>query len=92
MSETADIPFEQALEELESLVAKMETGKLPLEELMKNFEAGSKLVRFCRSKLDTLERKIEILSRDDGAGGTWSNFEANDASSRRNAPDTEPLL
>ena len=38
------MPFEQALERLESLVAKMETGRLPLEELMTDFVTGSRLV------------------------------------------------
>ena len=66
------LPFEQALEKLEALVARMETGKLPLEELMQNFEAGSELAKICRAKLDTLERKIELLTRDDGDRGSWT--------------------
>ena len=80
-----DVPFEKALEELETLVARMETGKLPLEELMKDFEAGSRLVKRCRSQLDSLERKIELLTRDDGGDGQWRDFEA-DAATNRVAP------
>ena len=83
------LPFEQALEKLESLVARMETGKLPLEELMQNFEAGSELAKICRAKLDTLERKIELLTRDDGDRGSWTDFEAEVASPTRNAPQDD---
>lgn len=92
MSENSNIPFEQALEKLEALVAKMETGQLPLEELMKNFEEGSKLVKLCRGKLDALERKIEILTRDDGASGQWRDFETDAAAGTRNAPPPDSLL
>lgn len=83
------MPFEQALERLESLVAKMETGRLPLEELMTDFETGSRLVNACRGKLDALERKIELLTRDDGQNGVWSDFEADVPSPVRNAPPPE---
>ena len=83
------MPFEQALERLETLVAKMETGRLPLEELMKDFETGSRLVNTCRGKLDALERKIELLTRDDGKEGEWSDFEADVPSPTRNAPPPE---
>lgn len=83
------MPFEQALERLETLVAKMETGRLPLEELMSDFETGSRLVNACRGKLDALERKIELLTRDDGKEGEWSDFEADVPSPVRNAPPPE---
>ncbi len=68
------MPFEDALAELENLVAKMEDGGLALEELMKGFERGKILTIYCRGKLAALERKIEILSRDDGSNGVWQNF------------------
>ena len=72
----SQLTFEAALAELEKTVAKMETGNLPLEELILCFERGSKLAAECRAKLDSLERKIEILTRDDGKGGSWSDFES----------------
>lgn len=84
-----NLPFEQALEKLEALVGKMETGKLPLEELMRNFEAGSELAKICRAKLDALERKIELLTRDDGDQGSWSKFEAEVPPQNRNAPQND---
>ena len=75
--------FENALEELENLVAKMETGGLPLEELMLSFERGKLLSNECRNKLAALEKRILILSGDDGENGTWSDF--NNSSSRNEA-------
>lgn len=74
--ETPELSFEAALAELEKTVARMEAGKLPLEELIVCFERGSKLAAECRAKLDSLERRIEILTRDDGGEGVWSDFES----------------
>ena len=62
-----------------------ETGKLPLEELMQNFEKGSKLVKLCRKKLEALECKIELLTKDDGNSGEWQEFHGEE-SNLRNAP------
>ena len=71
-----DIPFEVALTELEQLVGKMENGGLSLDELIKGFERGRVLAAGCRKKLDALERKITMLSRDDGGKGVWQDFDA----------------
>ncbi len=56
--------FEEALQKLEAIVAQMEEGDLPLEETLKAFEEGVRLARFCTSKLDEAERKVEKLMRD----------------------------
>ena len=53
--------FEDALEKLEGIVKKMETGEVPLEEALKSFEEGIKLIRFCRTKLDEAQRRVEML-------------------------------
>ena len=57
----AEPAFEQDLERLEQLVADMETGHLPLEDLMKRFEEGMALVRRCGQRLAEVERKVELL-------------------------------
>jgi len=56
--------FEEALQKLELIVTQMEEGDLPLEETLKAFEEGVRLARFCASKLDEAERKVEKLMRD----------------------------
>lgn len=44
---------------LERLVSEMESGKLSLDDMMKNFEAGKKLVAACTEELEGIRRKIE---------------------------------
>ncbi len=53
--------FESALQRLEEIVKTMEEGNLPLASSLEIFEEGMKLSRFCHSKLDEAERKVEIL-------------------------------
>ena len=57
--------FEEALKKLEALVKTMESGDLTLDDSLKAFEEGVRLIRFCTRKLDEAERKVEILLRDD---------------------------
>lgn len=56
--------FEKSLEKLEDLVEKMESGELNLEEMIKSFEEGSKLVKKCSEKLNQVEQKIEKLIKN----------------------------
>ncbi len=54
--------FEEALNELESLVETMEQGDLTLEESLKSFERGVALTHTCQQALKSAEQKVEILS------------------------------
>jgi exodeoxyribonuclease VII small subunit len=56
-----DLTFERALEELERLVARMEEGKLPLEESLAAYQRGAELVKFCESKLTDAQARIAVL-------------------------------
>ncbi len=56
--------FEGAMERLEQIVEQMESGRLPLEEMLKHYEEGTKLVRLCSGKLSAAEKKIEIIARN----------------------------
>lgn len=58
----ADVAFEAALVELESLVEKMETGELSLEESLAAFERGVKLTRHCQASLKAAELKVKVLT------------------------------
>lgn len=53
--------LEKSLEELEALVARLESGDLPLEQALKEFEHGVKLTRQCQAALQEAEQKVEIL-------------------------------
>jgi exodeoxyribonuclease VII small subunit len=56
--------FEGSLKRLEEIVSQLEGSKLDLEQSLEIFEEGVKLVRFCASRLDEAERRIEILLTD----------------------------
>ncbi|WP_250459162.1 exodeoxyribonuclease VII small subunit [Microbulbifer litoralis] len=59
--------FEQALEELEQLVERLEAGDLPLEEALSDFERGVKLTRECQQKLASAEQKVKVLMEENGS-------------------------
>ena len=54
--------FEQSLEELENMVETMESGQLPLEELISNYERGAKLINHCETVLDDARKRLELLT------------------------------
>ena len=58
---SAELTFEKALEELEALVARMEDGKLPLEESLAAYQRGAQLIKYCESKLADAQARIAIL-------------------------------
>lgn len=59
-------PFEESLNKLESLVAKMETGELSLEDSLKTFEEGIQLTRECQEALKHAEQKVNLLIEKNG--------------------------
>ena len=62
------LPFEEALTQLESIVESMESGEVPLAELLARFERGNQLLKICESRLKEAELKIEMLKKQkDGA-------------------------
>ena len=63
--------FEDALNELEGLVEKMESGEMGLEEMVAAFEKGQALVKNCTDRLNEVERRIEVIKKNaDGAAST----------------------
>jgi exodeoxyribonuclease VII small subunit len=56
--------FETALKSLEGIVSQLEAGDIPLERALELFEEGVRLSRFCNSKLEEAERKVEVLIKD----------------------------
>lgn len=60
----ADLPYEEALQKLESLVESMESDELPLETLLARFEEGVRLAQICQTKLAQAELKIQQLEKN----------------------------
>jgi exodeoxyribonuclease VII small subunit len=56
--------FEQALQQLEQIVQKLEKGELPLEDSLRLYEEGIRLSRLCHGKLEEAEGRIEVLMKD----------------------------
>jgi exodeoxyribonuclease VII small subunit len=54
--------FEAAIAELETIVKKLEEGDLPLEKSLELYERGVQLSRFCHTRLEEAEKRIEILT------------------------------
>jgi exodeoxyribonuclease VII small subunit len=59
-----NLPFEQALKRLETIVEAMESQDLPLESLLGKYEEGTQLARICQEKLAEAELKIQQLERN----------------------------
>lgn len=53
--------YEAALQELEGLVAGLESGQLPLDQLLTGYQRGAQLLKFCRDKLEAVETQIKVL-------------------------------
>lgn len=63
---TTGFQFEQALAELEALVANLEGGALSLEDSLKHFERGIALTRACQKALSEAEQRVKVLMETDG--------------------------
>ena len=53
--------YEDALRELDRLVAGMEGGQLPLDQLIDSYKRGAELLGFCRSRLEAVETQVKVL-------------------------------
>lgn len=53
--------YELALQELEGLTSKLESGQLPLDQLLAGYQRGAQLLAFCKSKLEAVENQIKVL-------------------------------
>jgi exodeoxyribonuclease VII small subunit len=58
------LSFEAALSKLEGIVESMETGEVPLADLLARFEEGNKLLKHCETRLKEAELKIEQLKKE----------------------------
>jgi len=58
--------FEDSIEQLEKIVALLQSGDLPLDKALELFEQGVHLSRQCQSQLEAAERKVDVLLREKG--------------------------
>jgi exodeoxyribonuclease VII small subunit len=70
----AKLSFENALGKLETIVESMESGEVPLAELLARFEEGSRLLKVCETRLKEAELRIEQLKKSKD-GAVFAKFE-----------------
>ncbi len=68
-AEALPASYESALEELEKLLGRLESGDMPLEQLLGSYQRGAQLLQYCRDKLQAVENQIKVL--DAGTLKTW---------------------
>ncbi|SEA89175.1 exodeoxyribonuclease VII small subunit [Variovorax sp. YR216] len=70
--DTGTLPatYEAGLQELEQLVNELESGQLPLDQLLGSYQRGAALLAFCRDKLQAVEDQIKLL--DAGSLKVWT--------------------
>ena len=61
--------YEEAMQELEALVRRLESGEMPLDQLLSGYQRGAALLQFCRERLQAVEDQIKVL--DDGTLKVW---------------------
>ncbi|MDP3131874.1 MAG: exodeoxyribonuclease VII small subunit [Burkholderiaceae bacterium] len=64
--------YEAALSELEQLIARLDAGQLPLDELLVQYQRGAQLLAFCRGRLQSVEDQIKVLDQGELVGWTAS--------------------
>lgn len=69
-----ELRFEDAVERLEEIIGRMETERVPLDELLGDYEEGTKLLKTCRARIDAARERVETINKDlakarpDGSG------------------------
>jgi exodeoxyribonuclease VII small subunit len=66
--ELEELPFEEALKRLETIVESMEAQELPLETLLARYEEGARLTAVCQGKLNQAEVRIQQLEKNAKGG------------------------
>ncbi|MGZ9586163.1 exodeoxyribonuclease VII small subunit [Paenibacillus marinisediminis] len=66
MEQIQSLSFEAAMERLEHIVQQLESGDVPLEQAIELFQEGMLLSNSCSAKLEQVERRIEMLTEQDG--------------------------
>lgn len=83
---SVELNFEKAMDRLEAIVEQMESGKLPLEDLIVRYEEGMGLVKICQERLASAEQKIEIIARNSAGKAVVKDFEPVADTNADNAP------
>ncbi|SFH78773.1 exodeoxyribonuclease VII small subunit [Pisciglobus halotolerans] len=74
MSQQAkELKFEEAMQQLEQIVARLEQGDVPLEEALEQFQKGVQLSKFCKDKLENAEKTLTKIVDENGEETVFQN-------------------
>ncbi|HLR40408.1 MAG TPA: exodeoxyribonuclease VII small subunit [Virgibacillus sp.] len=62
----SEVSFEEAMEELEKIVEKLEEGDVPLEKAITYYQEGMKLSKLCNDKLNNVQEKMTQMMNEQG--------------------------
>ncbi len=74
-----DMRFEEAMECLEDITRKLESGQLPLEESIREYERAVELIKICNAKLEAAEKKVKMLIEAPDGTVSVQDFARSDA-------------
>ncbi len=63
--------YADAVAQLEQLIGRLESGQLPLEELLGQYQRGTELLRYCQQRLQAVEEQVKVLD-DSGTLKAWA--------------------
>lgn len=89
-----EMPFEKAMERVESIVEAMESDSLQLEEMLIQYEEGARLLAACQDRIDAAQKRVEVIAAARQSGSvTLKPFDSSkdepDPSSAENNQDSE---
>lgn len=71
--------FEDAIERLEDIVRRMEEERIPLDQLVENYERGIKLLKVCKASIDAARTRVEVITKAiDGENPELASFDGAD--------------
>lgn len=82
--------FEKSFQQLESIVQRLESEELPLDESLRLFEQGISLSRFCHQRLEEVEKKIELILADAKGQPVTEPFEGEELPGDSDEDEAEP--
>ncbi len=83
--------FDRALEEIEAIIARIESGEIGLEQSIAEYERGAALLRLCRDRLTKAEQKVRTLTAQLQADASKNVAGADDAPARDRAGEGSPI-
>lgn len=92
-SQNTEAPFETALADLESIVARMESADLPLEEMISGYEEGIRLLGICEKRIAAARQRVEKIARAGADGAELAALEGDSGGdSGSGAPTNDELF